>query len=101
MTNEHGRYFIELQTAGIESVPRSRETALRREQAADFIVEIGAWLRREEMEDKVASMAITALGQVQIICEAGIINQLRAADETRIAVVRHGATFVETMGRWG
>lgn len=101
MTSEHGRYFIELQPKDGTPVPRNRETELRREQAADFIVQISKWLRQQDMEDKVASMAITALGQVQIICEADIINHLQSQDEQHIANVRPAAMFVETMGRWG
>jgi hypothetical protein len=98
--NQQGRYFIELQLQGDEPVPRYLETELRREQAADFIAYVGEWLRRESLEDRVASMAITALGQVQIICDADIISQLRHTDETHIAAIRNGAMFVETMGRW-
>jgi hypothetical protein len=97
---EQGRYFIELQLQRSEPVPRYLESELRREQAADFITYVGEWLRREALEDRVMSMAITALGQVQIICDADIINQLRDTDEAHIASIRNGAMFVETMGRW-
>ena len=97
---EHGRYFIELQPKDGEPVPRNREAELRREQAADFIAYIGDWLRREALESKVASMAITAFGQVQIICDSDIINHLRHDDETPIAAIRNSAMFVESMGRW-
>jgi hypothetical protein len=100
MTGEHGRYFIELQPKAGDPVTRNRETELRREQAAHYIVAVGEWLRREALENKVASMAITALGQVQIICEADIINHLRHEDEETIVAIRHGAMFVETMNRW-
>jgi hypothetical protein len=100
MTSERRRYFIELQPIDGAPVPRNRETELRREQAARFIAGVGAWLRRESLEDKVASMAVTALGQVQITCEADIINHISHRDEERIAAIRHGATFVESMGRW-
>jgi len=104
MTNqtrrEKGRYFIELQPIDGEPMPRQRETELRREQAAHFIMQIGDWLHREALESKVAHMAITALGQVQITCEADIIQHLRHQDEERIAAIRYGAMYVETMGRW-
>ena len=100
MTYEHRRYFIELQPADGAPVPRHRETELRREQAARFIAHIGDWLRREALENKVASMAITALGQVQIICEADIIQHLRHEDETLIAAIRNSAMYVESMHRW-
>ena len=101
MTGDHRRYFIELQPKDGKPVPRHQENEVRREQAADFIHSIGDWLRREALENKVASMAITALGQVQIICDAEVINHLRDRDENHIAAIRHGAMFVESMGRWG
>lgn len=101
-TRSHGqhRYFIELQPRDGRPVPRYRETELRREQAAHFIAHVGDWLRREALEDKVASMAITALGQVQIICDADIINHLRHDDETPIATIRNSAMYMESLNRW-
>jgi hypothetical protein len=101
MTRDHRRYFIELQPKDGAPVPRHREAEVRREQAAQFISSIGEWLHREALEGKVASMAITALGQVQIICDSDIINHLRVDDETRIAAIRNSAMYVENMGRWG
>ena len=100
MTYAHRRYFIELQPADGRPVPRNRETELRREQAARFIAHVGDWLRREALESKVASMAVTALGQVQIICEADIIQHLRHEDEAPIAAIRNSAMYVESMSRW-
>ena len=100
MGYEHRRYFIELQPKDGKPVPRHQETELRREQAADFIAHVGDWLRREALENKVASMAITALGQVQIICDADIINHLREEDEAAIAAIRNSAMYVESMNRW-
>lgn len=100
MTANYHRYFIELCPKDGVSVPRHQENALRREQAADYVLRVGEWLRRMDMEGKVASMAITALGQVQIICDADIINHLRQEDEPHIAAIRHGAAFVDNMGRW-
>lgn len=100
MSNERRRYFIELQPKDGTPVPRHQETEIRREQAAHFIEHVGDWLRREALENKVASMAITALGQVQIICDADIIHHLRHDDATPIAAIRNSAMFIETMNRW-
>ena len=85
------RYFIELQPADGPPVPRWRETEARREQAASFISAIHDWLKREALESKVAAIAMTALGQVQITCEAEVINQIRHQDEMNIAAIRRGA----------
>lgn len=101
MANDRHRYFIALQPKDGVAMPRNRETEMRREQAAHFISHIGEWLRREALEDKVASMAITAMGQVQIICDTEIINHIRNEDAANIAAIRSGAMFVESMGRWG
>ncbi len=99
MQAELKRYFIELQ-AGSVQVPRNREAEQRRAQAADFVAAISDWLKEEELEDKVAGMAITALGQVQITCEADVITQIHAQEEDNIAIIRAAAAYVETMGRW-
>jgi hypothetical protein len=101
MSREHRRYFIELQPKDGQPVPRYRETELRREQAAHFITAVNEWLRREAMESKVASMAITALGQVQIICDTDIINHLRVDEETVIAAIRNSTAYIQNMGRLG
>jgi hypothetical protein len=100
MYKEKHRYFIELHPDGGSPVPRWRETEVRREQANHFIAEIGAWLKREALENKVAAMAVTALGQVQITCEADIIGHIRSYSDRNIAVIRPGAQFAENFGRF-
>ena len=87
--NTH-RYFIELQLDD-PAVPRNREAALRRAQAAQFIDQIAAWLHDESLKDKVTSLAITALGQVQITCEQDIIDKMRDDDALHIASIRQSA----------
>jgi hypothetical protein len=101
MTNDHRRYFIELQPKDGTPVPRRQEIEHRREQAARFIANLGDWLRREALENKVASMAITAMGQVQIICDSDIIHHLRHEDETPIATIRNSSMYMDSMNRWG
>lgn len=101
MSHEKHRYFIELQPN--EGIPptRSRETELRRELAASFIELISQWLQEQELGNKVSTMAITALGQVQITCEADVIHQMRNQDDLNIAAIRQGAAYVDGIGRWG
>ncbi len=99
MRSERRRYFIELHPEAT-GLPRCKEDEARREQAARFVRELGDWLRREALDDKVAAMAITAFGQVQIICAADVMDHIRHQDDPAIAVIRPGACFVETMGRW-
>jgi hypothetical protein len=101
MNKEQHRYFIELQPESGPAPPRWREAEVRREQALHFITEIGQWLKREALESKVAAMAVTALGQVQIICEAEIISQIRSTSDTEIVAIRPGAAFAENLGRFG
>ena len=57
------------------------------------------WLHEQELNDKVASMAITALGQVQITCEQGIISRLREDDTLQIATIRQGGSLAESIQR--
>jgi hypothetical protein len=101
MYKEKHRYFIELYPDNGTPVPRWRETEVRCQQAMHFMAEIGAWLKREELENKVAAMAVTALGQVQITCEAEVIGHIRSYGETNIAVIRPAAQFSENLGRFG
>ncbi len=100
MCGELNRYFIELQPVEGTPAPRYRETELRRALAAQFLERIGEWLKHHELDDKVATMAITALGQVQITCEADIINQIRGQDDLNIAAIRQSSLFVENTSRW-
>jgi len=100
MEGEFNRYFIELQPGDGTSVPRNRENEMRRAQAARFLEKVGAWLKQHELSGKVATLAVTALGQVQITCEPAIISQMRSEDDLNIASIRPGAMYTETMHRW-
>lgn len=104
MCGELKRYFIELQPADGTNVPRHRETELRRALAAQFLETVSEWLRENELADKVAAMAVTALGQVQITCEADIINHIRNHDDLNVATIRPGiftgAMLNENALRW-
>ena len=101
MIKEKHRYFIELHPEVGPPPPRWRETEIRREQALTFITEIGEWLKREALDYKVTDMVVTALGQVQIVCEADVITHIRSACEPTIAAIRPGAQFAESFGRFG
>ena len=90
---EKRRYFIELQPTEGEAPSRRHATEQRREQAAQFISKIHTWLERVDLQDKVAAMAVTAMGQVHIICDADIISHLRHHDESAIAVIRPAAAL--------
>ena len=100
MTSHKNHYFIELQSDKTEPVPRYRETELRRELAAQFVEVIGEWLKEQDLDDQVSDIAITALGQVQITCEANVINQIRNQDVMEIAAVRQGSMLSENFNRW-
>ena len=100
MDGEKNRYFIELQPETGDPVPRYQETETRRIQATQFIAMISEWLKEKELENKVSDLAITALGQVQITCEADIIGMLRREEEENIAAIRHASAFINNLGRW-
>ncbi|MGB9153976.1 MAG: hypothetical protein WCD70_12925 [Alphaproteobacteria bacterium] len=101
MTSDKNRYFIELQMDGEFEVPRNREAEIRRAQATQFIDQIAHWLMEEELNDKVASMAVTALGQVQITCEQDIISRMRGDENLNIAVIRRGGALTDSIQRIG
>lgn len=100
MLGQKNRYFIELQPEHTEPVPRYRETEMRRKLASHFVEIIGEWLKEQDLDDKVSAMAITALGQVQITCEADVITQIRSQDMMEIASVRQGSMLSENFTRW-
>jgi len=99
MQSEKNRYFIELQPEG-EPVPRYRENETRRQQATQFVAMIHEWLKEKELESKVSDMVITALGQVQITCEADVIGMLRHHEEQNIATIRQASAYIGNIGRW-
>jgi len=99
MREDKRRYFIELQMEGGKPVPRKQEAQIRRAQAAQFIGQISKWLEEQELNDKVGSIAITALGQVLITCEQDIILRIQEDDTLNIAAVRSGATLADSVQR--
>jgi hypothetical protein len=102
MPEDKNRYFIELQMeAELLDAPRSREAEIRRAQAAQFIDQIALWLHEESLKDKVTSMAVTALGQVQITCEQDIISRLRGDEKLQIATIRQSASIADSVQRLG
>jgi len=98
MTQDKNHYFIELQMDKAE-VPRNREAEIRRAQAAQFIDQISLWLQDQELNDKVTSMAITALGQVQITCEQDVISLLRSDEKLNIATIRQSTALSDSIQR--
>ncbi len=101
MRGDKHRYFIELQMGGESEVPRNREAEVRRAQATQFVGQVSQWLQEKELNDRVASIAVTALGQVLITCEKDIISSLRQDENLNIAVIRSGATLAESIQRVG
>jgi hypothetical protein len=101
MREDKHRYFIELQIRGQEDIPRRREAQVRRAQAEQFVGQISEWLLKQELEDKVASIAITALGQVLITCEQDIIARIRGDENLNIASIRSGTTLTNSIQRIG
>jgi hypothetical protein len=99
MTRNTRRYFIELQPDAGPTVPRWRETEIRRRQAERFICSVNTWLKQSALDDKVTTMAVTALGQVQIICESDLIDQLSSHDNIHIAIIRPGIMLSGNLGR--
>ncbi|MFA5040763.1 MAG: hypothetical protein WC464_03920 [Bdellovibrionales bacterium] len=101
MSENTHRYFIELLIDEKEDVSRKQETQMRRAQAERFVGQISEWLQKEELEDRVASIAVTALGQVLITCEQDIISKLREDENLSIASIRPGAGLSTSLRRVG
>ena len=100
MNKDTCRFFIELQMDE-KTVPRNREAELRRAQAAQFIEQCALWLHEQEL-NKDVSMAITALGQVQITCAPDIIDHLNSRETTpHIAAIRRSSTLADSVQRIG
>jgi len=99
MLEDKYRYFIEPQMSGGGDVPRRDEAEARRAQAQVFVGEISRWLQDQELKDGVASIAVTALGQVLITCEQDIIARIRQNESLNIAAIRSGATLSDSIQR--
>jgi len=99
MSEDRYRFFIELQIDGEEAFSRQGEAQARRALAERFVSQISSWIQEEELRDKVASIAITALGQVLITCERDIIVRIREDETHSIAAIRSGATLTESLSR--
>lgn len=97
---ERHLYFLELRDdTSSSSMPRFQEASLRRAQALEAIIAIGEWLKRMDFQDKVSSLAATALGQVLITCEADVISLMLREEFVPVVAVRNGAAFVENLGK--
>lgn len=101
MTEDKHRYFIELQVVAAIDIPRRQEAELRREAAHKFIRDISEWLRDCKKKDDVASIAVTALGQVLITCDQDTMDLIREHENTNIAAVRPAASFSDSLWRIG
>jgi len=100
MNKDSCRFFIELQMDDKE-VPRKREAEIRRAQATQFIEQFALWLREQELNNDV-SMAVTALGQVQITCAPDIIDHLNNREtQPHIAAIRRSSTLADSVQRIG
>lgn len=99
MSNDKHRYFIELQTGLDCGASRAQETEIRRAAAEKFIGNVLRWLEEHDMNDKVAHLAVTALGQVHITCERDIIDKLRDDEGEEIVAIRQGLPLTESIQR--
>ncbi len=100
MRENRRRYFIELYLSNGE-VPRNREAEARRADALRFIGQIKEWIDHESLNDKVSSVAVTALGQVLITCDNDIIAHLRKDESLNIAAIRSSVPLSHTLQRVG
>ncbi|MDD4617474.1 MAG: hypothetical protein PHW76_10305 [Alphaproteobacteria bacterium] len=99
MPQDKRRYFIEVPLNGGEAVSRRYEAEARRAMAAQFVGEFSQWLRDQDLDSKVASIAVTALGQVLITCEMDIISRMRKDENLHIANIRSAAALAGSIQR--
>ncbi|MDD3370270.1 MAG: hypothetical protein PHE27_00435 [Alphaproteobacteria bacterium] len=99
MIEDKRRYFIELRLDGGEQIPRRDEAQIRRAQAERFVGHISQWLQEKELNEKVASIAVTALGQVLITCEQDIISHIRNDGTLDIAAIRSARSISNSIQR--
>lgn len=99
MQNPHYRYFIEVQPREGAPMPRASETESRRAAARGFIDAIRGWMQEKNLGEKVSELSVTMFGQVQIACDASVINFIRNQEMAGIAAIRQGAIYTENPGR--
>jgi hypothetical protein len=96
--NPHYRYFIEIQPRDGAGLPRAFENEARRAAACHFIETVRAWLQEKDLGDKVSTLDVTMFGQVQITCDAAVINFIRNQELADITAIRQGAIYSENLG---
>lgn len=89
----NSRYFIELHVADSHETSRPILDQMRRHKALEFMQIVVEWLREHEMADDVASLSVTAMGQVMIVCTNRVIDQIREQDIWAIAHIRSSDQF--------
>jgi hypothetical protein len=89
----NSRYFIELHVAASRETSRVILDQMRRQQALEFIQIVGEWLKDHGFGEEVASLSVTAMGQVMIVCSNRVIDQIREQDVWAVAHIRSSDQF--------
>lgn len=87
------RYFIELHVDTGRETSRAILDQLRRQQALEFMQIFGEWVRENSYSDDIASMSVTPMGQVMMVCSNRVIDQIRDQDIWAIAHIRSSDQF--------
>lgn len=91
MSEEKYRYFIELLADLNEPCSRAEANERRHSQALETITQLRDWLHDNGLEEKVGLLSPTTFGQVQITCEAQVMDKIREEEALPIAAIRQGS----------
>ncbi len=95
----NSRYFIELHVEKSQETARPVLDQMRRHKALEFTQIVSEWLGEHGMANDVASISVTAMGQVMIVCSNRVIDQIREQDVWGIAHIRSSDQFSKLASR--
>ncbi len=103
MTTEHFRYFIEIYQP-IEAGKGPAEAMRQRQLSADgFRLKLQVWLEECHLAALVSKLSTTLMGQVEILCDPEVIDQMRSQHLEGITTIRasgNGSIGTARLG-WG
>lgn len=88
MSQGHSRFYIELYHPTERARSRKEETDERKARADRFAESLRHWLAETGQSHLITGLTVTALGQIELLCDPYIIDQIRGQDVDGIAAIR-------------
>lgn len=97
MGSGHYRYFIEVQGEDEGVKVRVQQVESRRAAARMFLAHLNHWLDESHLADHVSKLAVTLMGQIEIVCAPHMIERISAQDFAPIVRIRRGQHYSDNL----